>query len=107
MSEATRGTSKTAKPRAALPKPQGRPRNSAPAAAASGPALSVGDRVALLLDDVEGEVTKSTRGWYEVSLETGATANFRKGELRLVRRGTKRPAATAEAPSAQRPADGL
>ena len=36
-------------------------------------------------------------------METGATAKFRKGELRLVRRGTKRPAAPAEAPAAQRP----
>ena len=45
----------------------------------------------------------SARGWYEVSLETGSTANFRKGELRLVRRGTKRPAAPVEAPAAQRP----
>jgi len=107
--------SKTAKPRAsvpkpraareAAPKPRGRPRTTgAPAAAATGPTLSVGDRVALLLDDVEGDVTKSTRGWYEVSLETGVTANFRKGELRLVRRGTKRSAAPpAEAPAAQRP----
>ena len=37
-------------------------------------------------------------------METGTTANFRKGELRLVRRGTKRPAAApTEAPAAQRP----
>ena len=95
--------SKTAKPRAAVSKPRGRPRTTnAPAAAA----LSVGDRVALLLDDVEGDVTKCSLkgGWYEVVLETGTTANFRKGELRLVRRGTKRPAARADdAPAAQRP----
>ena len=39
-------------------------------------------------------------------METGPTANFRKGELRLVRRGTraKRPPAPADdAPAAQRP----
>ncbi len=98
--------------RPAVPKPRGRPRTNAAAAAprpppaASGPTLAVGDRVALLLDDVEGDVTKCSLkgGWYEVVLETGTTANFRKGELRLVRRGTKRPAARADdAPAAQRP----
>ena len=59
---------------AAAPKPRGRPRTTA---AASGPALSVGDRVSLLLDDVEGDITKCSLkgGWYEVVLETCATAN--------------------------------
>ena len=43
--------------------------------------ISVGDRVELTLDPLEGVVTKTGSGWYTVKFEFGGVDNFRADEL--------------------------
>ena len=46
--------------------------------------ISVGDRVSLTLDPLEGVVTKTGSGWYTVKFEFGGVDNFRADELRVL-----------------------
>ena len=46
--------------------------------------ISVGDRVTLTLDPLEGVVTKTGSGWYTVKFEFGGVDNFRADELRVL-----------------------
>jgi len=46
--------------------------------------ISVGDRVSLTLDPLEGVVTKTGSGWITVKFEFGGVDNFRHDELRLL-----------------------
>ena len=43
---------------------------------------TVGDRVALALDDEDGVVTKVAGGWISVKLDDGTVEKFRSTELR-------------------------